>query len=348
MNDEALMQAARRIDPLAADAYRDMAGTPWGRQTLESILAATPASRRPWVRKLAAVAAAAAVVTGVVAVVASDERPEPRQESHWAPKLVRMAQESPRLLVTAPGWKVTRADDYGAGGAEMRFENGRDWADIYWYPGELYESYVDDRRQGADATSHLRVAGNDAVLFRHDGTALGTTFYALWQAGPHAVELRTDVVPTEAEFRRLAASIEVVDVDTWLSALPENVVKPEERERAVERLVADVPVPPEADLGGVASRDAPGDGGSLGFYVATEVVCGWVDHWAGATDEAARRDAVEALSGAGEWHVFRKGGMALEYVEDVAAAMAAGEPVAGDRPASVADGYRRHLGCEEG
>lgn len=344
MNDQALMEMASRLDPVPADAYRGLADSKWGRRTFETVVSAG-LSRRRLARGFAAAAVTAAVVAGAVAVV-STEPPAPKPESAWAPELVRLAQESPRLLITAPGWRVTRADGFGSGSEEMTFENGRYWVDIYWYPREDYERYVDSRRHDADVSAELRVAGNGAVLFRQDGNApIRTTFYVLWKEGPHTVELRTDVVPSTAELREIASSVEAVDVETWLAALPPSVVEPAERHRTVERAAAGLPIPPEVDLDRIAGAEAVGAGHSIEYEVATAVACGWIEHWAEG-DEAARREAVEALRSAGEWRAFRDGNMQLEYIEDVAAGMANGEPAPGGEASSLEAGYRRHLGCE--
>lgn len=346
MKDDALMTLAAGANPVPDDAYAGLSESAWGSDTLATILGSAPKPSR-W-RTRVALAAAAAAAAAVVGVVVTSSEPEDRTaKSVWAPRLVRLAQESPRLLVTAPGWRVTRADGFGTEGAEMTFGNGRYWVGLYWYPGDLYEQYVDDRRTGADATSALRVAGSDAVLFRHDGTALGTTFYALWREGVHVVELRTDVVPSTAEFRDIARSVEAVGVDEWLAALPAGVVKPDERRRAVDEAAAGLPIPPGLDLDRLASDEVVQQRYSLEFQVATLVACGWVDHWSGG-DEVAKRESVEALAGAAGWPAFRDGNMQAEYIQDVAAAMRDDGPAPGGGSGSLAAGYRRHLGCVEG
>jgi hypothetical protein len=344
MNDDALMEIAARVDPLPADAYRGLAGTAWGRDTLDSILKARPRGTRRGVRALAALAVAASVAGLVVLAQPAERRSVP--ERRWSAALVTRAQQSPRLLIAAPGWRIDRANDYGEDGGETTFGNGRLWMDVNWYPGRLYDMYVTDRRRGAERVAELTVDGHHAVLFRHDGNApIGVTFYALWFDGSYAVELRTDVIAEESDFREVARSVESVDVDTWLAAMPESVVTPEERQRAIERIVADMDVPPNVDLQELAGRQVVTQ--SLDFEVATAVVCGWIEWWIEADeagDEAGRREAAEALAGAHDWDAVAGNSIQAGYVAGVAEEMQSAGAAGGS--GSVGARFRRDVGCD--
>jgi hypothetical protein len=186
------------------------------------------------------------------------------------------------------------------------------------------------------------------LLFRHDGNVpIGVTFYALWFDGSYAVELRTDVIPEEAEFRDIARSVESVDLDTWLAAMPERVVTPDERRQAIERIVADMEVPPNVDLDELAERQLVTQ--SLEFEVATVVVCGWIERWVDADragDEGGRREAAEAMAGGHNWDAVADNGMWAEYVAGVAEEMANGGPA--DGSGAVGDRFRRDIGCDGG
>ncbi len=355
-----LMAFARRVDPIPPERFHGFATSPAGRRILDAIVdeaiprgkgvrPTSPGPRAARKRVLAGVAVAAAVL-GVVAVGTSN-RPRPREDSSWAPKLVRVAQEAPRLLVVREGWIVASADEIGGDTGEMIFESDRRWVTLNWFPAELYEGYVEDRRRGADAAGDVTVAGRDGILFRHDGTApSGVTFYALWLDGPHAMELRSDVIPAAGEFRALAASLEAVDVDTWLAALPDDVVTPDRRDDAVETILADVPIPSNLDVEELKKRQAVRTAASLEYEVTMAVVCGWVQQWVDATrsgDDAAKSEAVEMLGAARRWDVLRDLGQGATYVFDVADAMAAGTPVNDDRSLPTGVGYQRHIGCPE-
>jgi hypothetical protein len=350
---DTMIERAARVDPVPAGAFDDLADTPWGRATLDAIVAA-PASkargigRRPavsWALTLGAAGAAAVIAAGVV--VATGDGPAPRSSSGPDRPPAGTTEELPRLLITAPGWRIARAWQTDTS-AEITFENGRRWIDLNWYPGRLFEDYVADRRREADATSRVVVAGHEAFVFRHDGNApIGVTFYALWRDGSYAVELRTDVIPTGSEFEEIARSFERVDEDTWLAAMPPRVVTPDERREAIERIVADMSLPPGFDLEELADRQVVTD--SLDFGIASAVVCGWIDHWVEADrrgDESGRREAAEALAGAHRWRAVADNSIGAGYVDDVADAMATGEPVLGERSRPVGAGYRRHVGCD--
>lgn len=344
MNDDTLLEMTARVDPVPPDAFRGLAGTQWGRHTLEAILNTRPRRTRRVVKAAAAVAVAASIAV-IVALARPVERP-PVPEGKWAPALVARAERSPRLLIAAPGWRVERADDFGENGGETTFENGRLWVSINWYPGHLHAEYLADRRRGAELVADLVVDGHDAVLFRHDGNVpIGVTFYVLWFDGSYAVELRTDVIAGETELREIARSVESVDVDTWLAAMPDSVVTPDERRRAIERIVADMDLPPNFDLDELANRDVVRS--SIDFEVATAVVCGWIDRWIEADradDAGGRREVAEALAGAHEWDAVAANGIGAEYVVDVAEEIRNGGAVDGSR--SVGARFRRDVGCD--
>ncbi|HEX2293718.1 MAG TPA: hypothetical protein VHN37_00225 [Actinomycetota bacterium] len=366
-SDEELLAIARRVDPVPSDAFSDLARSPEGIAMLAEIT--VTASRRRASRRVVAVAAVAAVLVGVVTAT----RPEPRRpEARWSPALVVLAEESPRLLIHADGWRVTSAEELGGGHGEMFFENGRRcqlagasegcyWMSLAWYPVESYRRYLADRERGADASWDIEIDGHDAVLLRHDAPApdvtegivgdpfTGTTFYALWADGGHWLELRSDVVPTVDEFRDVAATLHRVDVGEWLGALPDSVVQSHERPSEIDRILVDVPVPPHLDLEELASR--PGVRGAIEYEVMTAVVCGWIDHWIEGNrsgDARVTSEAADALAGARRWRVFRDGGQFEEVVFEIADAMARGEPVdvGWDESVPAGVGYRRHLGCE--
>src|SRR4051794_6707730 len=86
-------------DPALAHRARGelMAGIAMGRATRRRRRAALAAP---------ALAAAAVAVAALLLVDRGGDRA-------WAAPLVRVAQAAPRLLVGEPGWKVTRADEFG-------------------------------------------------------------------------------------------------------------------------------------------------------------------------------------------------------------------------------------------
>ncbi len=375
--NDALMTRALRVDPAPGEAFEGLASSTDGQATLTAILesappqpqskdeatASTPRQRTfrlgAVARRTLALAVVGALVIGIT-TIATPDRPAPEEDTIWAAELVSFAEGSPRLLLGAQSWSVIAAQEITEDTGEMMFATSPDavlagagpgeyWMSLNWYPSKMHDSYVQDRRRGADATWKITIDGHQAVVFQHDGTApLGVTFYAIWVDGIHSLELRTDVISTADQFNEIALTAKAVDVDTWLSAMPASVVEPEERGDAVDRILADIPVPSNVDVEAIKNRATVSNG--MNYEVTTAVLCGWVQQWIDArkaSDEASLRQAVNALAGSREWAAMKSYG-GRSYVVDVADAMAAGTPVNGDRSVPVGVTYQRHLGCPEG
>jgi hypothetical protein len=162
---------------------------------------------------------AAAIAAGAAAFVVSTGS---RGEDAWAAALVRIAEQSPRLLVDDPAWRVSRADEFNGTTGEMTFSDGTRQLELRWQPVEAHPSTVADRAASADVASTAEVLDVPARLFRYAGT---DDFTALWAMGGHAIELRGRARDMDS-FRAVLASVAKVDVDTWLEALPKSVVLP--------------------------------------------------------------------------------------------------------------------------
>lgn len=365
MRNDDLVTMAARVDPVPPEAFSGLARSPEGQRILGDVVKAPARAGRT----LVAAVALMALLVGLVVAARPDRAPR-RPHEQWSPALVALAQESPRLLVHADGWRVTSAEEHGGGQGEMFFENGRgcqdagapkdcDWASLAWYPVETYRRYLADRRRGADGSWQIEIDGHEALLLRHDApppdsTAgidaapfTGTTFYALWTDGGDWLELRSDVIPTVAEFRKVAASVYSVNVDTWLEALPPSVVQSHERRGEIDKILVDVPIPPGLDLDELAAR--PGVRDDVEYDVMTAVVCGWIDHWVEGRrsgNDDVMQQAVEALAGARDWPVFAEHGHFESVVFEIADAMPQGERVYEDDSVSAGVQYRRQMGCE--
>jgi hypothetical protein len=377
---DVVMRRARQVNPVPPDAYEDLPLSAQGRALVESILrepAETPAAGpsrvgarsarglRTVAGRAALVLAATCVVLSVVSLQDGGDGPGTKAPPKWSPALVALAERAPRLLVEADGWMILRAEEYDATSGEMYFADhpdaldagagpGHHWLSLYWYPARLHDDYVDDRARGAAEFGgdrwEMRIAGHGATVFEHPGTALGSTFYALWVDGEHGLELRSDVVPTADQFERLAATLREVDTDSWLAAMPSAVVTPDERAAAVDRILEDIPVPTNVDVD--ALKNVATVTNSLEHEVVSAVACGWIRQWAAASesgDEAARREATAALGTARQWDALaRPRGTYEAFLFDVADAMAEGERV-NDSYSTVSPGvgYLRHFGCVE-
>lgn len=278
------------------------------------------------VRRLAIVAVAAAAATavtvGLVTTTGGGTAPNSAQ-SAYADELVAVAEAAPRMLVTADGWGVGWASEFGAENGGIRFSNGDEALDLLWRPVAEHQTYVDDRAANADALGDITMGGHDATLFRYSNS---NDFTALWIDGDHSVELR-GVQPSEADFRALAATVEAVDVETWLDAMPESVIAPSERDTAIADILVGVPVPPGFDQT-VLDSSGISDRYQLAAEVTGWVACGWLDIWVDADargDQTAKAEATRAMASSRTWPILLEMEpvgpvpyMIWEYADDLA------------------------------
>lgn len=306
--------------------------------------------RRVPLRALGAAAAAVAMIV-VVAL-----QPFGRGTGAWAEALVDAAEASPLLLVGEPGWTVTRADVWGHGGdgGEMTFTdaNGR-LLDLYWRVpigdasfGESHAALVEDRTADADHNEELTVLGRNATLLRQTGTAHRVS--TLFGLDGQTIEVR-GTFATIDDYRRVLLSLERVDVDTWLSAMPESVIASADRAPVVREMLADVPLPAGFDV--TALETGPlSDRYQLGAEVTRAVVCPWVGQWVDgrvADDRTSVDEATEAMRTSHDWAILNEmvtHGAWPEVVWEFAEAVAGDGTVRGG--ILVERSYRAWLGCD--
>jgi hypothetical protein len=223
----------------------------------------------------------------------------------FAAAAVRVAEANPRLLVTQPGWSVTRADEFEADGGEIEFGDGEHQLQITWYPARYYESYLRDRAHVPGPQVQIPVLGGQGTMVRYSDTDFATM---LPPEGPTFVEIRSNA-GDEATYRGILDSLQHVDVDTWLSAMPASVVQPSDRSAIVDSMLEGVPVPPGMDLDALRNEDAVLDRYQLGAKVTGAVACEWLDRWVAATkdgDAAAADQSVQAMSTVRSWPILQE------------------------------------------
>jgi hypothetical protein len=249
----------------------------------------------------------------------------------------RVAADNPRLLVDAPGWKVTHIEEFEATDGEMRFGNGRRELQVNWRPAEQHREYVDDRRD-ASRPQPVRVLAMKAQLFTYspgDFTVIAPV------QGRVFLELRGGV-GDRAAFLKLLDRLRTVGTETWLAAMPPSVVRPTDEADVAARMLADVPVPAGFDTSTLPS------GGTNDYYqygarVTGQVTCAWIADWREARshgDRAEVRRAADALSSSHRWKVLKRMDAEGDYPEVVWEI--ADQVAAGKVPAE----YRQGLGCE--
>jgi hypothetical protein len=298
--------------------------------------------RRPALASAAVAAVAVAALLGVTLSGGKDT-------TAFAAPLVRIAEAAPRLLLAARGWTVTRADEFGIGYGEMTFSNGDRTLELHWDRGHDLGNGLGERGSGTTALGATAVQGVTARLFRYDGSP---DYAATWTQDGYGLEAR-GAAPDLPSFKALVATLREVGVETWLSAMPPSVVKPQGRNKIVLSMLEGVPLPPGYDVASLLRADGAAvvDRYQLGAQVSGSVACAWLRLWVAAraagNDSGARR-ATGALATAHHWRVLREMQAQGDYPEvlwQYADAAAGDGTVVGGRKLSVEASYRDALGC---
>jgi hypothetical protein len=224
--------------------------------------------------------------------------------TEFAGAAIRVAEANPRLLVTAPGWKIVRADEFEPDSGELMFSDGSHRFEIHWYPARLYGNYLRDR---ADVSAQQR-----GTLLGERSTTVdyGREEYAtmLSPQGSVFIEVRGRLGGRRA-YDEILHSLRPVGVETWLSAMPPSTVRPGARSEAVNRMLRGIPLPPGFDPAPLRSEGSISDRDSLAVEVGNAVACAWVESWIAARasgDMTAAARAIEVMAGSADWPIVRE------------------------------------------
>ncbi|SCF17023.1 hypothetical protein [Micromonospora chokoriensis] len=334
--EERVDRLVRDADPGGLGVMGDLGGV---RQALledimsESLVrrAVGPPWRRLWVRRLAGVVTAAAVLVSVVPVSmvvrgqAEGEGVSPIVSAGAGAVFSRSAMEaaerSPRLLIDRVGWTVVALSEFSENMGVVRFRRGGRELEMNWYPAYAYTDRYANQRDAGPGRS-VRVDGWPADAFQ----SLSGDFTVLVRARDSlVVEMKTSANWSRKDLDRVLADVVRVDARTWLAVLPAEMVEPV-RERAA-KVLADVPLPPGFDVGALEEIGVS-DSYHFGVAVTSRVGCGWIAEWQRARsvgDEAGVRRAAGALRSSHGWRVLRdmdKAGdwpeVFWEYADEVA------------------------------
>lgn len=365
MTEEHLDRMVRDADPYRPDLLGHLDGA---EQTLLEEIMSEPTlapvaegpqpparPRRTVVRRLAGVAAAAAVLAGALVVpvllradpdgdpsapaAAPDGRPGPASgvPVRYSPMVLKAAEQNPRLLIDQPGWRAVTVYGFADKQGTIAFRNGDRELEMNWYPAAEYAGFRADRLNVSDPEP-VTVDGwsGDLFTYRADDFAV-----MLRPRDGVFVEMRGGV-GHRADFDKVLARVVRADVRTWLAALPPEIVTPDRVDARAAAVLAGVPLPPNFDqaaLAGLGTNDAY----QFGAGVTAKVGCGWIAEWLRADragDDAARRRAADALRSSHTWRVLdemKDEGDWPEVFWEVADQVAAG---------TVPSGYAGSLGCD--
>jgi hypothetical protein len=284
-------------------------------------------------RRLALGLGSVAVILGVVglaALIFGGSTVSPTASPAFAETAIRVAEANPRLLVGAPGWNVKDANEFEVDQGEMDFTNGRDTLTIEWSPARFYsEPDLRALRQGArgpegtlgnpitpgsgedDEQFEWITALDRRALFDYDA---GGSYYRLTFAPQNGSFISIngysdDDAMTRDQFLGVVDSLYSADVDTWLAALPPEIVRPVEDQAAVDAMLEGIPIPSSVDVDQLRSVALALGRYQLGAKVTGAVACGWLDQWAAAVrdgDQASARQAVDAMSTSHDWAILRE------------------------------------------
>jgi hypothetical protein len=327
----------RELTPSEHLAARDGAIARALSQTAE---VARPARRPVTIRRLVPVGAVALVAVGVVAAVITlgGSPVGPSSHPQFAGAAVRVAEANPRLLVGAPGWSVTRADEFEPDRGSMQFSNGTDELEVAWqrpdpkipqpefsgpdsYLPELDQWYritniscagppcrVFERNTEISALD-TKTPMNESQLVYDNGRVVHRFMAFLPPINGMAVRLYGGGSTSRDEFLDTVASLYSADVDSWLAALPPRLVDPLERPEVVDEMLRGVPIPPSVDVEALKAEQSAASRYQLGAGVSGAVACGWLDQWAGAIgsgDKQSAQQAVEAMATAPDWPILKE------------------------------------------
>jgi hypothetical protein len=287
----------------------------------------------------AALAGVAAAVALAIAGIGGNGPDDDRLA--FAAEWIRIAEENPRLLVTAPEWNVTTAEP-----DSMTFSDGSHSLLVEWRDADRNdEDYREELSELAQGNQRFGITLLDrpATVIGIRGSNEYTTF--LPPEGGIFLKVSGDLGGRKP-YLEVIRSLEPTDVETWLSALPPSLVRPGDRAAVAAERLGGAPLPPGLDLDALGGITSASDRDQFDVDLVQRVACGWLDEYlaaieAGDTDRA--ETATAALATSRDWPVLHdlQGQNWPQAVWDVADAMAAGatDPAAFDT--GLACGYLR-------
>ncbi len=383
MNDRELDRLVAGANPFGDDSVRHLPTDRAESELLEEILTTTePATRlRPRRRSRIAIGAAAAVaIAAAVAVVGSvlpkdsPVAPFVAPQPAYAAELRAIAEANERILIDDPAWKVIRVGEFTKDLGEMEFANGDKTFDLTWYSAKEYKSRFDGWAHDAIRRTEVQVLGQKGTLFRHAPPSAGSVGHPLPRPGNGPRPASPTPIPkenfkiifilppqgeayvqfsanlgSEEAYREVLGKLKKVDVNTWLGAMPESVVKPQNVRAAVDGMLADITVPKGFNKAPLYKETVIARY-HLGARVTGAATCAWLDQWSAAKksgDKAKAAEAVKAMQGSKSWKILKeleaKGGWSQavwHYADEIAGKV---KPEA--KSGKPADGYQEGFGC---
>lgn len=295
----------------------------------------TAPRRRRWVPAVAAAAAVAVIVGGLAALrLFDDPAPVAVTPPFAAPSRGTLA------VLDQPGWVLRSATVQPSYGS-LSYEKAGSQVEIRWKAADLHDQYVADRTRidapAVDPGESLTVLGAPALLWAYaadDHTVIRQV------DGDVFLEVRGSGLG-EPAYRALLTRLVAIAPGDLDDHLPARFVTAPERDDAVQRDLAGVPLPEGFGADDVESTES--DPYHLGADVSGAVTCAWIEQFVKARadgDTRAAQEAQDALSTSRDWPVLRRMNPEGDYPEVVWEISA--EIGKGKVPAE----YEQGLGCD--
>jgi hypothetical protein len=131
---------------------------------------------------------------------------------------------------------------------------------------------------------------------------------ALWSEDGYVLELKA-AVPDLAAFEERLGWLSRVDSQTWLDAMPPNVVKAADHDAAVHEMLRGIPLPNDFTPALVPDEGLTTNRGQVSSAVYSTVACLWFRQWGEARrtgDRAKRGEAERAMGTVKQWPIIQQ------------------------------------------
>jgi hypothetical protein len=260
--------------------------------------------RRRWLPLGFASFGAAAVLAAIIVFGGGSGAPGTRPA--FADAAVKVAEANPRLLITAPGWKITEARSFKPQDGQMMLGDGSDEVHLAWIPAmdRRADARPDPRETGRWTET---IAGREAIVSRLRVAGLGTYFTTTFPVEGGIFVVMDGAFAKRSEWEALMRSVRALGVDEWLEAMPGAILRPGEFSAEVARMLRGVPVPAGFDAHAALSPIQLTNRFQAAKKLTQAVSCEWVRSWEAARaegDAAGAHEAAAALSDAADWPVL--------------------------------------------
>ena len=167
-----------------------------------------------------------------------------------------------------------------------------------------------------------------AEWFVNQGGRGNRQMTAYWSEDGYLLELRA-AVPDLAAFEERLRWLTKVDSQTWLGAMPPQVVKAANHDAAVREMLRGIPLPKSFNLSRVPTAGITTSRDEVQGAVLSTVSCLWFRQWGEARrsgDRAKAGEAERAMSTYGRWPLVRELRRADRYPAEVIPELVAAMP----------------------